>query len=119
MCYENIYETFCIYAVYTKKGYILHLKIFNEVQIFDMLMCFLQLFNEVDQIHPSTSSFCARFRDCFTAVLPNVLKLAKGQSHLTKHYTDARQDALAEDLPGSNSHISSEPDNTLVVFLLL
>ncbi|XP_056608380.1 sterile alpha motif domain-containing protein 3-like isoform X2 [Triplophysa dalaica] len=58
------------------------------------------LFNEVDQIHPSTSSFCARFRDCFTAVLPNVLKLAKGQSHLTKHYTDARQDALAEDLPG-------------------
>ncbi|KAI7814748.1 hypothetical protein IRJ41_024005 [Triplophysa rosa] len=58
------------------------------------------LFDEVDRIHPSTSSFCHRFRECFTTVLPNVLNLAKGKSHLTQYYTDARQEAMAEDLPG-------------------
>lgn len=57
-------------------------------------------FDEVDRIHPSRSSFCQRFREGFSGVLPNVLKLAEGKSPLAKKYIDARQDALAEDLPG-------------------
>ncbi|KAL7374088.1 hypothetical protein ABVT39_021647 [Epinephelus coioides] len=56
-------------------------------------------FDEVDRIHPSTSSFCHRFKEGFAGVLPNVLKLAEGKSPLAKQYTDARRDALAEDLP--------------------
>lgn len=66
-----------------------------------MHVCILQVFDEVDRIHPSTHSFCHRFRESFATVLPNVLKLAEGKSLLAKQYTDARQDALAEDLPGS------------------
>lgn len=38
-------------------------------------------------------------------VLSNVLKLAEGKSPLAKLYTDARRDALAEDLAGSDSHL--------------
>ncbi|XP_030292943.1 sterile alpha motif domain-containing protein 3 isoform X2 [Sparus aurata] len=58
------------------------------------------VFDEVDRIHPSTHGFCHRFREGFATVLPNVLKLAEGKSLLAKQYTDARQDALADDLPG-------------------
>ncbi|XP_060716644.1 uncharacterized protein LOC132839597 [Tachysurus vachellii] len=57
-------------------------------------------FDEIDQIHPSPSSFCHRFREGFARVLPNVLKLATAKSPLAKQYTETRQDALAEDLPG-------------------
>ncbi|KAF7709134.1 uncharacterized protein LOC124383284 isoform X1 [Silurus meridionalis] len=52
-------------------------------------------FDEIDRIHPSPSSFCHRFREGFARVLPNVLKLATA-----KQYTETRQNALAEDLPG-------------------
>ncbi|KAF7688560.1 hypothetical protein HF521_013367 [Silurus meridionalis] len=57
-------------------------------------------FDEIDRIHPSPSSFCHRFREGFARVLPNVLKLATAKSPLAKQYTETRQDALAEDLPG-------------------
>ncbi|KAK2863770.1 hypothetical protein Q7C36_002924 [Tachysurus vachellii] len=57
-------------------------------------------FDEIDRIHPSPSSFCHRFREGFARVLPNVLKLATAKSPLAKEYTETRQDALAEDLPG-------------------
>lgn len=52
------------------------------------------IFDEVDQIHPSAHSF----RKGFATVLPNLLKLAEGKSLLAKPYTDARQDAPAEDV---------------------
>ncbi|XDV17636.1 hypothetical protein PO909_023468 [Leuciscus waleckii] len=58
-------------------------------------------FDEVDRIHPSPNSFCHRFREGFASVLPNVLKLARTKSILAvQQYTEARQDALAEDIPG-------------------
>ncbi|XP_040913813.1 uncharacterized protein LOC121194815 isoform X1 [Toxotes jaculatrix] len=57
-------------------------------------------FDEVDRIHPSTNGFYHRFKEGFASVLPNVLKIAQGRSSLAKQYTDARQDSLAEDLPG-------------------
>ncbi|KAJ8346572.1 hypothetical protein SKAU_G00279730 [Synaphobranchus kaupii] len=57
-------------------------------------------FEEVNRLHPSTSSFCHRFREGFASVMPNVLELAEGKTPLSKQYIDARQDALDEDLPG-------------------
>ncbi|CAL8293022.1 unnamed protein product [Arctogadus glacialis] len=63
-------------------------------------MCVLQLFNEVDRIHRSQKGFSDRFRGGFASVLTNVLQLAKGKSPIAKQYNEARQDALAEDLPG-------------------
>lgn len=54
---------------------------------------------------------CHHFREGFAGVVPNVLKLAEGKAPLVKQYTDARQDALSEDRPGSDSHLANEPDN--------
>ncbi|CAL8338051.1 unnamed protein product [Boreogadus saida] len=59
-----------------------------------------RLFNEVDRIHRSQKGFSDRFRGGFASVLTNVLQLAKGKSPIAKQYNKARQDALAEDLPG-------------------
>lgn len=74
---------------------------FNANATSNVFISILQVFDEVDQIHPSTHSFCHRFREGFATVLPNVLKLAEGKTPLAKQCTDARKDALAEDLPGS------------------
>lgn len=82
-------------------------------------MYILQFFDEVDRIHPSTSSFCHRFKEGFARILPDVLKLAEGKSPLAKQYTDARRDALAEDLPGSDSHLANEPDSRSAVITTL
>lgn len=57
-------------------------------------------FEEVDRIHPSTSSFCHRFREGMSGVLSNVLKLAEGKSPFMEAYSLVRRDSLAEDLPG-------------------
>lgn len=76
-------------------------------------MYILQFFDAVDGIHLSTSSFCHRFREGFTGVY--VLKPLEGKSPLAKQYTDTRQDALAEDLPGSGGQLVSEPDNRSAV----
>jgi len=72
----------------------------------------LQFFDEVDRMY-STSSFCHRFREGFASVLPNVLKLAKIKTPLAKEYTEARQDALAEDIPGRDRSLASEPHNII------
>ncbi len=74
-------------------------------------MYFFKFFGEVDQIHPFTSSFCHCFRNSFASVLPNVLKLEEGKSPLAKQCTDARQDAMAEDLPGSGSSFDNVCDS--------
>ncbi|KAL6485110.1 hypothetical protein MHYP_G00071550 [Metynnis hypsauchen] len=58
------------------------------------------LYDEVDAIHPLTVNICRRFNEDFTAVLPSLLKVAKGTSPLKKLYLEAREEALAEDLPG-------------------
>ena len=71
-----------------------------------LYMCVLQLFNEVDRIHRSQKGFSDRFRGGFASVLTNVLQLAKGKSPIAKQYNEARQDALAEDLPGSHGHLA-------------
>ena len=78
-----------------------------------VFMYILQFFDEVDRIHPSPNGFCHRFREGFASVLPNVLKLAMTKSPLAKHYVEARQDALAEDIPGKDSHLASEPHNNI------
>lgn len=65
--------------------------------------------DEVDRIHPSTNGFCQRFREGFASVLLNVLKLAQGKSPLAKLYTDAREDALSEDLPGIDMRAGTHP----------
>ncbi|KAG9264866.1 hypothetical protein AMEX_G21202 [Astyanax mexicanus] len=58
------------------------------------------LYDEVDAIHPLTVNICRRFNEGFTALLPNLLKLVKGTLPLKKLYVEAREEALAEDLPG-------------------
>lgn len=70
----------------------------DTLNVNNVFMYILQFFDEVDQNHPSISSFCRRFREGFASVLPNVLNLAEGKSPVAKQYTDARQDVLAEDL---------------------
>ncbi|KAL7865957.1 hypothetical protein SRHO_G00112040 [Serrasalmus rhombeus] len=60
----------------------------------------LSLYDEVDAIHPLTVNICRRFSEGFTAVLPNLLKVVKGTLPLKKLYLEAREEALAEDLPG-------------------
>lgn len=78
---------------------------------------FYSFFDEIEQIHPTTSNFYHLFREDFAGFLPNVLKLAEGKLPLAKKYTDARQNELAEYLPGSDSHLSNKPDNRSAVLL--
>ena len=43
----------------------------------------------------------------FASVLTNVLQLDKGKSPIAEQYNETRQDALAEDLPGSDGHLAN------------
>lgn len=42
---------------------------------------------------------------------------AKAKSPIAKQYTETRQDTLAEDRPGRDSHLASEPHNIYVICL--
>lgn len=60
-----------------------------------------QLCDEVDAMHPSPVNICHRISENFTSILPNMLKLVK-DSPLKKLYMEARADALAEDIKGTD-----------------
>lgn len=55
-------------------------------------------------MHPSAVNICRCISENFTSVLPNMLKLVKDLP-LKKLYMEAREDALAEDITGTNLNI--------------
>lgn len=87
--------------------YFMTYKYLSDMLIMSSYMCILQFFVFLFFFwwgwpNPSFNThFCRCFREGFATVLQNVLKLAEGKSPLAKQYTDAKQDAVAEDLPGS------------------
>lgn len=52
-------------------------------------------------MHPCQDNICCRFSENFTAVLQNVLQMTKDLP-LKKVYMEARENALAEDITGTN-----------------
>lgn len=57
------------------------------------------LWEEVDRLHPSSVELCRRWREGFTGIVPNVMKLVGERSPLAKMYREAREELLAEELP--------------------
>ncbi len=45
-------------------------------------------------------NLCRRWKEGFTHIVPKVIKLVEGKSTLAKMYSEAREELLAEDLPG-------------------
>ena len=68
---------------------------------FSFLSTLFQLCDEVDRIHPYTVNVYRRWKEGFTGIVPKVVKLVQGKSPLAKMYTEAREEMLTEDLPGS------------------
>ncbi len=51
-------------------------------------------------MHSATVSLSQRFKDGFTSIVPKVLELVQRNAPLAKVYKEAREEMLAEDLPG-------------------
>nr|XP_033490759.1 sterile alpha motif domain-containing protein 3-like isoform X2 [Epinephelus lanceolatus] len=58
------------------------------------------LWEEVNRLHPSSVELCRRWREGFTGIVPKVMKLVGERSPLAKMYSEAREELLAEELPG-------------------
>lgn len=60
---------------------------------------YLQLLEEVRRIHSESISFT----DSFNQIVPKVLALAEAKCPRAKQYIEAKEEALAEDLPGTSA----------------
>ncbi len=66
----------------------------------ELLTFNFQLCDEVDRLHSSTVSLSQRFKDGFISIVPKVLELVQRNASLSKVYKEAREEMLAEYLPG-------------------
>lgn len=71
----------------------------ETVQKYPFLRTSTGLCDEFQRIHPAAGDVTKRFHEGFSHIVPKVLQLTQGKSPIFQQYLQAREEALAEDLP--------------------